>query len=325
MKYLKFSLLIFAIIITVNSNITAQASNIKKIAITNFKSESIDRSTLNSVREILKYEIQKISDLDVVLSTRNNDENFAGCNDIDCAVEEAENVGADHAVICSFLQLGQKLIIQYSLIDVEEKRILLQDNMTSTSVEELDVIMQRIAMSITEFQPISRTAQIGTLTEHETKSPLERLGRRFFGFSFGYLYPETGFDNTDRSFTMDYKVGAELLNFDYGLQVFARKGFGVNIFSSYLFSRKDICPYLGLGAGFHWVEDQRNYYREVDFYGNSYYDSEKVNSDGFELTANAGLRLFHTYSMRLTLNVSYSHTFNDYGNDAVIITFGFLK
>lgn len=145
------------------------------------------------------------------------------------------------------------------LIDVTNGELMLVDNATSTTVENLDAVMKRIADSITQQVPVAKSARIDNIMESESVEPLRRSMRRFTSYSFGYLFPQNGYDDDERSFTMDIRFGAEMNNSEFGMQLAARNGFAVNIFSSYLISKTDVSPYIGGALGFHWVNHNYGY------------------------------------------------------------------
>jgi hypothetical protein len=92
-----------------------------------------------------------------------------------------------------------------------------------------------------------------------------------------------------------------------------RKGITLNIGGSFLFSRKDLCPYIGAGFGFHWVSHD-----EDD-------GEEDTRGDGFELIASTGIMAFRTYNFRVLLNLDYTIAFNDFDDQAVVFTLGIQR
>ncbi|MCK9426652.1 MAG: hypothetical protein M0Q21_11485 [Ignavibacteriaceae bacterium] len=290
-----------------------------------FYAKGIDRTTVSTAEEILRLEMENISTKNISLANSSMFPNTdSSCTSTDCAAELGKQLKADQVVSVQMLTLGQKLIIQYYLIDVDQKTILLADKLTSTSVEDLDVVMKRMAISITSLESAKKSAQVGAITESESKPFFLRNGRRFNNWSFGYLYPQNGYSTGDKSFTMDVKIGSEVEDMDYGVQLLIREGFGANIFTSYLFSRKDICPYVGAGVGFHWVTIEQT--SSFSYYQNQTYTSNQneKKGDGFEILLNTGVRLFHTYNFRVNVNLTYSYTFNDLKSEAIILTLGFM-
>jgi hypothetical protein len=323
MKFRTLSLFAFIVAI-LNNNLVGQIDT-NRIVIMPFINRSINNITIKSAESILKQEISKLTQSEVIIGSRPGGViNDSLCENLDCIVKYGASQNAGKVITCNFLMLGQKIIIQYSLVDVIHRKIKISDSMNSATLEELDVIMKRIALSTMKNESADESAVVGAITESETKERVRRSGGNFYGVSFGYFFPGNEFYNTERTFTLDFKFGSELENMDYGLQLFARNGFGVNVFSSYLFSQKDFCPYIGGGAGFHWLTKMGN--DHYIYYNNNYtFIEDKRKEDGFELVINSGIRFFHTYNFRITVNFSYAHTFNDYDCNSYVLTVGFLR
>ncbi len=232
------------------------------------------------------------------------------CTDIGCAIDIGNQVAADQVVICSMSVLGNKIVIQYMLIDVVKSRTILGDNVTAESVESLDMIMKRIAASVVTRQSLSESAEVGSIIEDEESANFRRReARNFNGLSFGYLYPTSGYESKDRSLTLEYRKGWDMGDYFVGMQIAAREGIASTIFINYLTTRKDFCPYFGAGLGFHWVT-----HSVADDYRN----------DGFELLLNTGIRAFRTYNFQVLMNLDYTKTFNDYKDEGIIFTIGLL-
>ncbi|MCK4654279.1 MAG: hypothetical protein KAU01_07530, partial [Candidatus Cloacimonetes bacterium] len=294
-----------------------QAGNLsaKTIAVLPFHSMGIDEISIQTAESILKNDIQKLSSLHIT----SHDEVIAAlegetCTEIICAVAIGKKVDADLVLISNLSKLGEKIIIQYNLVDVNKGQSIVVDNTTSNSIEDLEVVMKRIAMSVVEQKPLAQTVEVGAIIEKEDDTTRRREARRFWGLSFGYLYPQQGYDDVnDRSFTLDFRSGYEVKNIAVGLQLSTRFGFAADIYASYLFTKKDFCPYVGGAFGFHWVIHEE-----------AILDEDK-RGDGLEIIANAGIRAFRTYNFQIILNIDYSITFNDYDDHALIITIGLLK
>ena len=169
---------------------------------------------------------------------------------------------------------------------------LLMDQITAMSIEDLDPVMKRIASNIVEMKATENNAQVGNIVQEEAEEPLRRSSRKNIGLSFGYLFPQEGYDDNDeKSFTINLHLDYELEEAAVGLLLGARNGFAMNVYGEYLFSRTDICPYAGGAFGFHWVTHDQHYVSPATGYTVSAIDRK---SDGFELTFNTGTRLLHT-------------------------------
>lgn len=281
-----------------------------------FASTGLDEISVKTSESILRLELEKLG-IQNLISERQTlnaigDEN---CNNTECAVSVAERLNSDRVIFCRLNPLGEKIIVQYYLIDVKSKMNLLIEQTTASNIEDLENVMKRIARSISAVKSFSQSAEVGRITETETIESLRRSSKYNFGITFGYLFPQTGYNNDfDKVFVFNTLFDYELPEYAIGLMLGIRKGFAANIYGNYLFSKTDFCPYLGGSFGFHWVTHN-------DIIYNSY---EKKSSDGFELGFSGGLRLFHTYNFQVVLNLEYIITFNDYNDKAIVFTIGIL-
>ncbi len=225
-------------------------------------------------------------------------------------------------------KLGEKIIIQFVLMNVETSKRILSETTSALSVEDLENVMNRIALSVAREEPLNKTAEVGTITEKEQVPELRRGAERMAGISFGYLFPQSGYDAYEKSFVFEFRAGFEMPQTALGMLLAIRKGFAANIYGDYLFTKTDVCPYVGGAFGFHWVSHTSHTYI-VDYtttQNSSYYNNNAdKQSDGFELTLNTGLRLFRTYDFQILLNLDYIYTFNDYKDQAIVFTIGILR
>ena len=305
-KLLILSITLIILIIPQFGNLAAQT-----IAVLPFYSLGIDEISIQTSESILKNELQKLSPIRVtpqeeVIAALGD----KSCTEVICAVAIGKETSSDLVLITSLSKLGEKIVIQYNLVDVNGDRSLVVDNTTSRSVEDLEVVMKRIAMSVIEQKPLEQTVEVGAVMEMENEIPRRRNARRFWGVSFGYLYPQNGYQDVDqRSFAADFRSGYEVKNIAVGLQTAARFGFAANIYASYLFTKTDFCPYVGGAFGFHWVA----------------HSGRDKRGDGLEFIANAGIRAFRTYNFQIIINIDYAVTANDFDDQAIIFTIGLLK
>ncbi|MGE5365456.1 MAG: hypothetical protein ACM3SM_15090 [Bacteroidota bacterium] len=278
---------------------------------------AIDSASVFTAVGLLKSEIKKQGRYDAVLSRD---------WDIQSAYGTARQNGYGYVLSVNLSPLGEKIIIQYVLIDARTHKEILADNATSLTVEDLDQVMKRIALSISKGSSIDGSAEVGAIMASESMEPARRGARGFFGLNFGYLYPSSGYDESDQLFSLDLRSGYELDKVAVGLNLAARKGFAINLFSSYLLTRTDFCPYIGGGFGFHWVnhDEPDQIYSWDSSHNNLYQEKKDKRSDGFELLLNTGLRLFRTYNFEILINLDYSISFNDYHDKALVFTLGLL-
>lgn len=289
-----------------------------RIVILPLSGNGIDPVTIETTESILRTEIGKQSSMDIVSGKKTKEAlGDTPCSESECAIGVGQTLGATQVLGCRLSALGEKIIVQYFLVDVPARKQILIDQATAAGAEDLDVLMKRLAKSVVDLAPISKSAEVGQILATEATEPQRRATRKNFGFSFGYLYPQHGYDNGDRSFIVDSRFDYEIDDYAVGMLVGIRKGFAMNLYGSYLLSRQDLCPYFGGGLGFHWVSHQ-----STPTYFNT--PTKDLRGDGFELSASTGIRLLHTYSFQMIFNLEFIYTLNDYDDRAVVFTIGIL-
>lgn len=301
---------IFTVLLFTSVTLFAQ----DKLAILPFSSSGLDQLSVQTAESMLRLEITKISTMS--LFTEKQIKNAIGeesCDDIQCAVDAGKYLNTDQVFFCKMNPLGEKIIVQYYLIDIPSGKNLLVEQTTALSMEDLENVMKRVAKSIVNVKPFAESVEVGNVTETESIESLRRASRYNFGLTFGYLFPQSGYDDDkDKSFIFNLHFDYELPDYAVGLMLGIRHGFAMNVYGEYLITKTDVCPYIGGAFGFHWVAHE-------DFLFN-----EEKTGDGFELTLNGGLRLFHTYNFQVVLNFEYIMTFNDYNDKAFVFTIGIL-
>ncbi len=301
----------------------AQENSDWDIAILPFDYIGIDEATVLSAESILRMEInvatnRNIVPTDKVLQAMGE----RVCNQLDCAVDIGVTLDVSRVLMCNLTALGEKILVYYTLVDVASASAVIKDRASALYVEDLDAVLKRVALSVTQTKSIERTAEVGNITAEEALEPFRRNTNTLTGITFGYLYPQHGYDNDDRSFSIDFRVAHELEQYEIGMLFAARKGLAVNLFGNYLFTRKDICPYLGAAFGFHWISHERLSYNYNNNYG--YYEESDERGDGFEFTFNGGVKFFRTYDFQILANLAYLFTLNDFDDRAAVFTVGLV-
>ncbi len=315
MKRFILLFILFLSVIRIDAQETLTKTNLVVLPII---SNGLNQTDVYTSESILRMELGKQSNINLISERKTLDElNNSVCDDEDCAKQVGSKLGADQVLLCKLNPLGEKIIVQYTLVEVSSGKNLLSEITTALSVEDLEPVMKRVALSVSRVSPFNANQEVGTIVGKESIESLRRASRYNFGIGFGYLYPNTGYDKeagkNNRSFTVNGYFDYELQE-DYavGLMVGVRKGFAMNIYGNYLFSKTDVCPYVGGALGFHWVTHDDFLY------------SDSKNGDGIELGLEAGLRIFHTYNFQLFIKGEYILTFNDYNDRAFVFTIGIL-
>jgi hypothetical protein len=186
--------------------------------------------------------------------------------------------------------------------------------------------MKRVALSVNNKTAFSQNVEVGNIVGNESLVNLRRKSRYNFGVGFGYLFPQDGYDQDNKSFTINAYFDHEIDKYALGLMVGARQGLAINIYGNYLFSNKDVCPYIGSSVGVHWVQhDEQNDWRfDEETQTTVWQKPKELSGNGIELGLKAGLRLLHTYNVQLFINLEYIMTFNDYDDKAIVFTIGLL-
>lgn len=294
----------------------------KKLAILPFNSIGVEEPIIKSAEAILRLEVGAASDWTIIPDTEiQKVMGDQSCNDLDCAVALGKQLKGSRVLICNLTALGEKVLVYYNLIDVKSGMTLVKDKATSLFVEDLDAVLKRVAISVTSIKPLQKTAEVDNITAKESLEPLRRSSNTLSGFTFGYLFPQEGYDNDERSFSLDFRVAQELERFEVGILFAARKGFAINVFGNFLSTKKDICPYLGGAFGFHWIVHEERIFNSQS----QTYEDVNNRADGFELTLNGGLKLFRTYDFQILVNFGYLITFNDFDDRATVFTIGLVK
>ena len=299
--------------------LSARQSSAGRVAILPFHAVGVDQVSASTAESILRNEIGKLGSFDLISEKRTAEAVGDGppCTEADCALEAGKKLDASRVAAVRLSALGEKVIVQYVVVDVAAGHAAVIDQATSMSTGDLDVVMRRVARSIVDLQPYDKGAEVGNITASESVESARRTTRKNFGLSFGYLYPQSGYDNGDHSFVLDGRFDYEMTDVAAGMLIGIRKGFAINLYGSYLASRSDFCPYFGGALGFHWVShsDQFSFLAPA---------RPKGSADGVELSAHTGLRLLHTYNFQMIFNVDFIFTMNDYDDKAIVFTIGIL-
>ena len=298
-----------------------QVKTYYKLALLPFSSQGIDEISVSTAESILKLEIEKQSSITIIREREiNNALNSDFCDDIECAIEIGKKVQADRIFFCKIKPLGSNLILQYYLYDLIENKSILIEQTKALGLEDLEIVMKRIALSIINEKPFSSGAEVGTVVGTETTPFLKKSSSYNFGLTFGYLFPAYGYDDdNEKSFTLNAHFDYELPNYAIGLMMGARNGFAINLYGHYLFNASDFSPFVGTAFGFHWV----SHLSEYDYVAGQVLDAKKE-SHGFELVLSSGLRLFRTQRFTILINLEYLITFNEYKDRAIVFTIGLL-
>lgn len=291
-----------------------------RIAILPFRSIGVEAASAETAHLLLRQEVQKTARYRLVSDNQIRQAlDSAVCVDLDCAIQIGRQVEAEKVVFGSLNKLGEKIILEYTLADVASEQVLVSDNMTALYLEELDQVIKRVAISIATHTPVEKTAEVGLITDQESRKPASRKAQSSFGIAFGYLYPENGYDGEQRIFVLDFRTFHAMKHFAVSGLLGIRKGFALEIGILYLVSPKDFSPYLGGAVGYHGVMHDEN---NEENYSPDGQNQKKGGGPG--ATVSAGLLMFRTYNFHVHVNLDYTLTFNDYNDRGGVVTIGLL-
>jgi TolB-like protein len=248
------------------------------------------------------------------------------CHEVTCAASYGAAVGVGNAVIGSLTKLGEKVTAEVRLVDVAKKEVVFSDHFASTSLDDLDVTLRKLAKAVATRQPIESEVTRFAVTEQETKEAPRKKSYITSGVSFGPGFP-LGKSYSDvgslitiawliryeaESFVVENSLGITWGNAKpetlYGIE---SPKVRVNIVPwdiglRYVFSREsNFSPFAGGGVGLHFIASE-------DVGGQVAVKS----GSAFALHAAGGLFLFQSYDFHLTLEGRYTVVFTDAFHDS---------
>jgi hypothetical protein len=304
--------IVFAFFVLFTISIFADVKPVRSVAVAPLHTIGIDDVTKQTADSILLKEIEFQPNLKLI--SRNTTEDALlgkSCTNVEEAVKLGIEVNSDLVLIPSLNKLGEKILVHYILVNVKLENVILTDMLTAVTLEDLDMVMKRLAISVDKELKFNDTAEIGNITLYEEEEPRRRKARYYGGGTFGYLYPQKGFDgNHKETFIIDLRSGYEFENGEVGFLIGVRRGIATSVYASYLFSKKDICPFVGGSFGFRWITKK-----------NTFFD----NSTGLEAGIRAGVLLFRTYDFHVLINLEYTTLLTDEQDQSIIFTLGILS
>lgn len=158
---------------------------------------------VSEISKLKKYEVISKTEIEALVGER-------GCAESACAIEIGKQTNASKVVFGSLNKLGEKIILQYNLVDVTTGETLLTDDLSALRVEDLDQVVKRVAASIVQQVPAAKTVEVGLVTEQESQEAKTRKANSSWGIAFGYLYPQKGYDDREPVFVWDFRSVYEM-------------------------------------------------------------------------------------------------------------------
>ncbi|MCK4539366.1 MAG: hypothetical protein KAV42_11270 [Candidatus Krumholzibacteria bacterium] len=263
------------------------------------------------------------------------------CFESDCAMTLARKAGERYAITGHLTRLGYKIIVGIQLVDAEEGKILATEDGAADAEEDLDIVLKRLVRSISTGKTMEETAELGLLTENESRSDRRRQSFGANGFRVGFMWPMADsmgkvgrlmvFDFVYQYDTRDFFLaGKSGFRFGGGLDWNGLDAMDFAILDVKLgryFSRNDFSPFVSAGIGVHWMKLTQNSMDEEVLF-----DREDSGS-GLSLTVGTGFAAFRTYDFQFQLDLDYFIIFEHIGLEessssypsGVILTFCIKK
>jgi len=315
--------------------ITGTAYTKQSVVIFDFEDIGVGSQTVRAATQVFRNEINATGKFAVItkaeVEARLNKAEIYDftCYDITGASQKGNVIGSDWAIIGSLTKLGRKIIAEAQLVNVAESQVDFSDRFSSESIDDLDIVLRRLAKAIANRDKIESEADRFLLTEEETDQPRRKKSFMTSGVSFGFGFPlsDSSYSNVDNlknlSWCMRYEAGRFVvdnsLGFSWGSAKVIlesspdetqRKGFFVipwDIGLRYLLSpESDLSPYVGAGLGFHFIFSAK-------------IGDETIVGGDQAMAAHlaSGLYAFQSYDFRFIFDVKYTIVFSDafYGSD----------
>lgn len=298
------------------AGVSAQATAGQKWGLGTFSNRGVDPNTIATFRDLLRDEIRSRTGVNFI-------DIPGACEEVECVRAAAGGTGASVVLHASVGQLGQKLVISVNTADVQTGASKFSERMTAAGPEELDVIAMRMAEAMARGTGTDETAELGMITEPEAAEPLRREGRFAGTLTLQGILPTKGFAREVGGGGVELGLWFETLDIAIEPRIGVRSDLGdpardyfhvpIELGASYLFSRGDYSPMLGLGAGLHFVWESEDVVETVGQHLLT--TSETVIEDElllFAIYARAGIMMLRTYNGSVVLSVDYAIGFGEF-------------
>ncbi len=298
-------------------SLPCHSQEIPRAVLFDLQSIGVDKTTARVASELLGNELTNLGKLKIVKAE-------GVCASVEEAVERSRGLQGDKAIMGNLSRLGEKIIVFASLIDVRTGEVEFSDQIVSVTVEDLDMVLKRLAVGLVERKKLEETVEVGKIIEEEFEEPRRRRSFLTYGVKAGYMFPILGGygGHREKMFT------ANLLTWYENPSFIAEPLAGVSVSGKSVdihgdislykaISRTDFAPYFGGGVGLHYVGCERP---TPEHWDNWVWDH------GFGLSAGGGVMGFRTYDFRILLDVKYSvvwaELLEEHGQDGVTLTIG---
>jgi hypothetical protein len=302
---------VFIVLIVLATCVAGAADALEKPIMFRFKSVGVDEDIVEATMMLFKGSLNEEGKYNPVYA----DNSLAGieCYEPDCAARIGRLEGYGKAIVGSLTQLGFKIIVRVQLVDTESGDVIFTEQGTADTEEDLDMVLARLAKSVTSEKKFEETAEVGMITENETLDEKRRESYSSKGLRVGFIWPiDDSFGNmVDRLIAVDFAYQYELPDFFLMGRSGLRWGDGAldvcfldAKIGRYL-NRGDFTPFINGGLGVHYIRGkglikrehhEGDYYTEVTWEDGSY---------GLVLLGGAGFTAFRTYDFQFQIDVDY--------------------
>jgi hypothetical protein len=241
----------------------------------------------------------------------------SACDDAACASAAATNYDVSRVVYGSLSRLGDKIILRVRALKAGETVPFYSDQLTSTTEEDLDAVVRRIADGLAAGRPNAEHATVETVTQQETQEPRRRASRSGIGVRAGFIYPiSDSYAGVDRltSLRLAFKYETR----DYFIDSTPVLGFSwgsgcvewtvLDLFLARIFGRGDLAPYVGAGLGVHALHLERDP-RPSD---PNPYDGPSHGETTLSADIGFGCLALRTYDLSIIIDVRYHIVLADF-------------
>jgi len=286
-----------------------------KVAVFGFQGVGIDSVTAVVATSIFRSELGATGKFDVATADEVID--ALGEDKVVTRISEARDAGmqieASKVVIGSLSKLGTQTIGKAQLVNVISGDVEFEDQLATTSQDELDIVLRRLAKALATRQRAGDRVELGDVTEKESKEATRRQAFFGGGVGLGGFLPIASLGKSDMLMSVTGLGLYETPDFFAELRYTGNLSFSSTTFEAASYnpftigvfktaSREDFTPYYGgaLGIGFY------SFYKDG-------YRSDYQSGQGFVLAPGAGYMLFHTYDFHVMADIRYHVLFGGGG------------
>jgi hypothetical protein len=231
----------------------AEASQ-PRLAVLPMSGVNIHPGYLDAARDILKDHLMTTGKFYVIgVPGKPADQEYSTAQ----AQELGRSVQADMVVTTHIVHLAGTARVRMTVWRVGDGTIAHSDSMTTAGgPDDLDPVLKRLAMGFATGKPVSQTGEIDSVTQKESDPYLKQTATKIFGLRLGGIMPLNRL--TDETTTATglglfwmYDARdfiAEIWADFYRGSTESISMFNVGIGGYYPFTRKNISPYVGMGA-----------------------------------------------------------------------------